>query len=153
MESRVFHNTRHTEKTTVYKQEPRLASATIDRETVQAELVVGYPPFFERYTSQVAIERPWRITATAAPNGGIFKHMKTVWEFAETRSDMSSAPSGLVARTCSTKEAHAQTLVRFTIEYEFVSVLHAQAASLVFDKMAKTNLAAYLDRCRELYDK
>ncbi|KAJ2552721.1 Coenzyme Q-binding protein coq10a, mitochondrial [Coemansia sp. RSA 1933] len=110
-------------------------------EAVDAELVVGYPPFSERYMSRVVIERPWRITATAKANGGIFKHMKTVWEFAEAADK--------AGRVCPGKG----TLVRFGIEYEFVSILHAQAASLVFEKMAKTNLEAYLGRCKRLYDK
>ncbi|KAJ1797448.1 Coenzyme Q-binding protein coq10a, mitochondrial [Coemansia sp. RSA 2399] len=141
MESRVFHGTRRTEQA---------VGAAAERETVQAELVAGYPPFRERYVSQVVLDKPWRITATATPNGGIFKHMKTVWEFAEARSGVSSASSGGLGRACTASKG---TLVRFAIEYEFVSILHAQAARLVFEKMAKTNLAAYLGRCQKLYGK
>ncbi|KAJ2659989.1 Coenzyme Q-binding protein coq10a, mitochondrial [Coemansia sp. RSA 1200] len=123
MGSRVVDGTRRTEKGVV--------EGITDRETVEAELVVGYPPFRECYMSQVTLERPWRIVATAVPNDSIFKHMKTVWEFVE--------------------ETQVQTLVRFGIEYEFVSVLHAQAASLVFERMASSNLVAYLARCRKIY--
>ncbi|KAI9477292.1 hypothetical protein BX667DRAFT_468403 [Coemansia mojavensis] len=118
--------------------------AVTDRHVVQAELAVGYPPFRERYTSDVVLERPWRIVATAAPGGGIFTHMRTIWEFAKAGS--SARPHSPFIQTASDS-----TRVSFSIEYEFASPLHAQAASLVFDTMAQKNMAAYLARCHLLY--
>ncbi|KAJ2350855.1 hypothetical protein IWW50_004774 [Coemansia erecta] len=142
--STVFHSTRRTER--VASCEPGLASAaTVERQSVQAELAVGFPPFNERYTSNVELEQPWRITATAVPDGGIFTHMRTVWEFAEARPGATGRPANPFLQQAT------GTLVSFSIEYEFASPLHAQAARLVFDKMARSSLAAYLARCQHLY--
>ncbi|KAJ2162178.1 Coenzyme Q-binding protein coq10a, mitochondrial [Coemansia sp. RSA 552] len=130
--SAVLHGTRRIEKAASRDPGLREAAAT-DRHSLQAELGVGFPPFSERYTSSVVLERPWRIVATALPNGGVFRHMCTTWTFAEVPGNA------------------ARTRVGFSIEYEFASMLHAQAASLVFDKMARSNIAAYLARCGKLY--
>ncbi|ORX67827.1 hypothetical protein DL89DRAFT_202618, partial [Linderina pennispora] len=113
-------------------------------EKVQAELVVGYPPFREQYTSVVTMERPHIVIAEAAPGSGMFKHMKTVWEFEE--HTQGTAPMNPFM-----KGKGEQTLVKFAIDFEFSSILHAQAATLAFDRMAKSNLAAYLERCRVLF--
>ncbi|KAJ2490788.1 Coenzyme Q-binding protein coq10a, mitochondrial [Coemansia sp. RSA 2050] len=116
----------------------------ISRRCMQAELVVGYPPFNERYTSSVELEHPWRIVATATPGGAMFKHMRTVWEFVEKKPKQGEAPVSPFVLS-------ANTLVLFSIEFEFASLVHAQTASLVFDHMAKRNLAAYLGRCQHLH--
>ncbi|KAJ2793031.1 Coenzyme Q-binding protein coq10a, mitochondrial [Coemansia guatemalensis] len=144
-ESAVLHNTWRVER--VPAREP--AKQSTERRSVQAVLAVGYPPFHERYTSDVVLERPWRITATADRADGMFKYMRTVWDFA-------CAPAGapksrLGSAVLEGGEATAHTLVRFSIEYEFASALHAHAASLVFDKMARSNMAAYLARSHALY--
>ncbi|KAJ2876937.1 Coenzyme Q-binding protein coq10a, mitochondrial [Coemansia aciculifera] len=125
---------------------------SISRRCVQAELVVGYPPFNERYTSSVELDHPWRIVATATPGGAMFKHMKTVWEFIERTPKQGEAPVSPFILSTSSAPA-LSTLVSFSIEFEFASLVHAHTASLVFDKMAKRNLAAYLDRCQQLYGK
>ncbi|KAJ1732598.1 Coenzyme Q-binding protein coq10a, mitochondrial [Coemansia biformis] len=121
-------------------------------QSVQAELVVGYPPFHERYTSDVVLERPRRIVATAVSAGRVFRYMRTVWEFADAAKDAAGSPvSPFIRERTSGPGAGASTRVSFCIEYEFVSALHAHAASLAFDRMARSTLAAYLARCRELY--
>ncbi|KAJ2889532.1 Coenzyme Q-binding protein coq10a, mitochondrial, partial [Coemansia aciculifera] len=79
--SKVLHNTRwHSD------------DEDAGHQCVHAELVVGYPPFNERYTSTVELDHPRRIVATAAPGGSMFKHMKTVWEFTEQRAIQGDAP-------------------------------------------------------------
>ncbi|KAJ2528241.1 hypothetical protein IWW43_005512 [Coemansia sp. RSA 1935] len=142
--STVFHSSWRTEN--VVSREPGLPHpTTIDQRSVQAELAVGYPPFRERYMSNVVLEQPWRITATAVPGGGIFTHMCTIWEFAEVVASTTGLPANPFVQQA------ARTKVSFSIEYAFASPLHAQAASLVFDKMARSNMAAYLARCQQLY--
>ncbi|KAJ2814565.1 Coenzyme Q-binding protein coq10a, mitochondrial, partial [Coemansia furcata] len=121
-------------------------SESISRQCMQAELVVGYPPFNERYTSSVELHHPWRIVATATPGGAMFKHMKTVWEFTERWSRRGEAPiSPFILSATSAGEA-SSTMVSFSIEFEFASLVHAHTASLVFNQMAKRNLTAYLGR-------
>ncbi|KAJ2487957.1 Coenzyme Q-binding protein coq10a, mitochondrial [Coemansia sp. RSA 2320] len=123
-----------------------LRAEIIERRCIQAELAVGYPPFSERYTSVVELDRPWRVVATADPAGGLFKHMRTVWEFVEQGRESSAAATAAVGPA-------DNVLVSFSVEFEFASPVHAQAASLVFDSVAKRNLTAYLGRCRQLYAK
>ncbi|KAJ2851877.1 Coenzyme Q-binding protein coq10a, mitochondrial, partial [Coemansia erecta] len=115
-------------------------------ERFEAELVVGYLPFRERYTSLVRLERPWRIVAKAVPNNGIFKHMRTVWELSP-----SSGSAGTDAPQSPFLRKRPETLVTFIIEFEFNSILHAHAASAAFEKIAKTTLSAYRARCQKLY--
>ncbi|KAI7828450.1 hypothetical protein BX661DRAFT_211811 [Kickxella alabastrina] len=127
---------------------PALILGDADSQSFDAELVIGYPPLQERYTSFVRLDKPWRIVATAAPGGGIFKHMKTVWELSQ--SDGSSAAAGL-PKSAFVNSSSPSTLVHFSIEFEFASVLHAQAASLAFEKVAQSTLTAYRTRCQKLY--
>ncbi|KAJ2852550.1 Coenzyme Q-binding protein coq10a, mitochondrial [Coemansia brasiliensis] len=144
-ESKIFRGTRRVEQ--INSNQAGQDPAVIDRHVVQAELAVGYPPFRERYTSDVVLERPWRIVATAVPGGGIFTHMRTIWVFAKADSSAGLPTSPFI------QAAGSSTRVSFSIEYEFASPLHAQAASLVFDTMAQKNMAAYLARCHLLYGK
>ncbi|KAI8322439.1 hypothetical protein GQ54DRAFT_297353 [Martensiomyces pterosporus] len=143
VESTVLHNTLRTDRIDSRMPDTNITKK-LDRKTVSAELVVGYPPFREKYMSIVAMERPWRVVATAAPGGGMFKHMRTVWEFI----DQSKVPRGGPINPLMRKVG---TLVKFDIDFEFSSILHAQAASVAFDRMARASLMAYLGRCKKLY--
>ncbi|KAJ2719347.1 hypothetical protein GGI07_005259 [Coemansia sp. Benny D115] len=118
---------------TVFQHTRRTDTQQMGKQRFEAELVVGYPPFEERYTSVVRLEKPRWVEATAAPGGGVFKHMRTAWELSAVDQ--------------------TKTMVRFSIDFEFASILHAQAASMVFEKIAKNTLGAYQDRCRMLYGK
>ncbi|KAJ2712767.1 Coenzyme Q-binding protein coq10a, mitochondrial [Coemansia spiralis] len=120
------------------------------QESVQAELVVGYPPFHGRYTSDVVLERPQRIVATSGADGRMFQHMRTLWEFEDAAPGAAASPVSPFVRGPGARSGPA-TRVRFSIEYEFISALHAHAASLALDRMARSTVAAYLDRCRALY--
>ncbi|KAJ2742866.1 Coenzyme Q-binding protein coq10a, mitochondrial [Coemansia sp. BCRC 34301] len=127
---------------------------SISGQCVQAELLVGYPPFNERYISTVELDHPRRIVAMAAPGSSMFKHMRTVWGFSEHDPRPYGTPvSPFIQARGSSGVAAPGTLVSFSIEFEFASLLHAHTASLVFDRMAKRNLEAYLGRCQQLYGK
>ncbi|KAJ2756947.1 Coenzyme Q-binding protein coq10a, mitochondrial, partial [Coemansia nantahalensis] len=99
------------------------------QESVQAELTVGYPPFHERYTSDVVLDRPRRIVATSSAGGRVFQHMRTLWEFADAAPGAAGSPVSPFVRGSAARAGPA-TRVRFSIEYEFISALHARAASL-----------------------
>ncbi|PIA16608.1 hypothetical protein COEREDRAFT_8398 [Coemansia reversa NRRL 1564] len=147
-ESVVLHNTWRTEMVSTH--EPAKQAAAAERRSVQAQLAVGYPPFHERYTSDVVLERPWRITATADQSDGMFTYMRTVWDFAHAPEGAYKPPLGPTVQKGGDRAA-GHTLVCFSIEYEFSNALHAHAASLVFNKMARSNMAAYLARSHVLY--
>ncbi|KAJ2611720.1 Coenzyme Q-binding protein coq10a, mitochondrial [Coemansia sp. RSA 1365] len=147
-ESVVLHNTWRTEKGSTHESAKQ--AAVVERRSVRAELAVGYPPFHERYTSDVVLERPWRITATADRSDGMFTYMRTVWNFAHAPEGAFKPPLGTTVQNGGDGTA-AHTLVCFSIEYEFANALHAHAASLVFNKMARSNMAAYLARSHTLY--
>ncbi|KAJ2786172.1 Coenzyme Q-binding protein coq10a, mitochondrial [Coemansia javaensis] len=119
------------------------------RRSVRAELAVGYAPFRERYTSVVELDRPRRITATATP-GGVFTHMRTVWDFADAPPP-GPAASPFARPSATAASAASATRVSFAIEYQFASALHAAVAGPVFSTMAQSILAAYLARCQALY--
>ncbi|OZJ06857.1 hypothetical protein BZG36_00144 [Bifiguratus adelaidae] len=115
---------RHTDpSTSAYGSKP------VDK-IMKAELGVGYKMFSEKYVSKVTCVYPRKVIAQAS-DASMFKRLDTTWEFLAVPS--SSTPS---------------TKLRFSIDFEFTSPLHAHASELFFDQVSKqmprpgTNMAA-----------
>ncbi|KAJ1675539.1 Coenzyme Q-binding protein coq10a, mitochondrial [Spiromyces aspiralis] len=99
---------------------------------MEAELVVGFQAFEERYTSVVTTEKPWKVTAQAK-DGSIFNELKTEWTFRP-----------VTGRT-------GWTEVSFDIEFEFKSALHAAVSSVVFDSVCQEMVNAFTSRYHQVY--
>ncbi|MCW5771963.1 MAG: type II toxin-antitoxin system RatA family toxin [Rhodospirillaceae bacterium] len=99
-----------------------------DRDTFDAEVLVGFKMIRERYTSRVTLARPDTIEVTYT--SGPFRHLTNTWRF-------SPAPEGCT--------------VDFYIEFEFRSALLQRLIGSLFHEAVRKMVAAFESRARQLY--
>ncbi|XP_075579141.1 coenzyme Q-binding protein COQ10 homolog B, mitochondrial-like [Pelecanus crispus] len=110
----------------------RLATLSRRGQVLRAELEVGFPPFLERYVSEVFLGS-WRIWAVSR-DCRLFRHLETLWRFGP----------GLPGRTDT-------CLLDFSVSFEFRLALHSRLASPFLDEVAKRTVAAFEDRAQALF--
>lgn len=97
----------------------------------EADLVVGFQMFQERYTSVVTAEEPSLVHSEAA-DSQLFHHLVTRWEIRPGPSKSTS-------------------WVTFSVDFSFKHMLYAQTASLFFDQVVSKMIGAFDTRCRQIY--
>ncbi len=107
--------------------EARIVSQTKSR--VRADLVIGYKFFRETFSSEVAIDRPHRLTVHY--RSGPLSHLSNQWIF---------TPKG--RKACA---------VSFQVDFDFHSPILRAAISLLFDKALKRMGEAFEKRAKALY--
>ena len=100
---------------------------------LKADLVVGFPPLTESYTSSVQLSPP-NIVKSMCTEGKMFNHMLTVWKFSPGLKDNS--------KTCT---------LDFSISFEFKNALHSQLSHMFFDQVVKQMVNAFLREARRRY--
>ncbi|XP_072742288.1 LOW QUALITY PROTEIN: coenzyme Q-binding protein COQ10 homolog A, mitochondrial-like [Ciconia boyciana] len=110
-------------------------SAVLSRrgQVLRAELEVGFPPFLERYGSEVFLGS--RRIRAASRDCRLFRHLETLWRFGP------GLPDGRTD-ACS---------LDFSVSFEFRSAPHARLASLFLDEVAKRTVSAFEGRARALF--
>ncbi len=93
-----------------------------------ADLIIGFGPFRESFTSRVIMERPGRMMVRY--ENGPFKYLKNQWLF---KPD----PKG-----CK---------VEFFVDFEFRSRLLQSAIGVVFNEAVRRMVMAFLTRARVVY--
>ncbi|XP_013195916.1 coenzyme Q-binding protein COQ10 homolog A, mitochondrial [Amyelois transitella] len=93
---------------------------------LQADLIVGFPPINESYTSKVTLVRPHLVRAECM-DGKLFDHMLTLWRFSP----------GL-------KREQQSCVVDFQITFQFKSVFHSHLSNLFFDQVARQMEGAFI---------
>ncbi|XP_053625642.1 coenzyme Q-binding protein COQ10 homolog A, mitochondrial [Plodia interpunctella] len=93
---------------------------------LQADLVVGFPPINESYTSNVTLVKPHLVRAECM-DGKLFDHMLTLWRFSP----------GL-------KREQQSCVVDFQITFQFKSVFHSHLSNLFFDQVARQMESAFI---------
>lgn len=110
---------------------PWCVGATVKSRTatdLTADLVIGFGPFREGFTSHVELDRPHRLVVRYEK--GPFRYLNNQWSF-------SSDPRG-----CQ---------VQFFVEFEFRSRLLQSAIGVVFNEAVRRMVNAFLKRAREIY--
>jgi coenzyme Q-binding protein COQ10 len=103
---------------------PWCSGARIHREDPQeiiADLEIGFGPFRESFTSQVALDRPRQVLVRAT-EGGPLEHLTNTWTF---------TPAG------------AGTQVDFVIDFQFKSHLLDHLANSMFHEAATKMMGAF----------
>lgn len=95
-------------------------------EFLKADLIVGFPPINESYTSNVTFIKPHLVKAECM-DGKLFHHLLTLWRFSP----------GL-------KREKQSCVVDFQITFEFRSAFHSNLSNLFFDQVARQMEGAFI---------
>lgn len=102
-------------------------------DVLKANLVIGFPPINESYTSKVTMVKPHFVKAECS-DGRLFNHLNTLWLFS----------SGLKnnAQTC---------VIDFSLSFEFKSIIHSHLSNLFFNEIVRQMENAFLAEAERRY--
>jgi coenzyme Q-binding protein COQ10 len=97
---------------------------------LEAELVVGYGMFNEKYISDVELIRPSSVIATSKQTN-LLEYLRTKWSFSP----------------CSSNPLHCW--VTFEIDFKFKSALYNQVSDMFLQDVINSMVSAFEGRCRK----
>ncbi|KAK2586769.1 hypothetical protein KPH14_011797 [Odynerus spinipes] len=102
---------------------------------LKANLVIGFPPLTENYTSEVSMI-PSRLVKADCSDGTLFDHLKTLWIFSPGLKNNTN--------TC---------VIDFSLSFEFKSIIHSHMSNLFFNEIVRQMENAFLQEARKRYGK
>ncbi|XP_067631624.1 coenzyme Q-binding protein COQ10, mitochondrial [Eurosta solidaginis] len=81
----------------------------------KADLIVGFPPLNERYTSTVTLAEP-TLVKSVCNDGRLFNYLLNEWRFSPGLKD--------IPQSC---------VIDFKVKFEFKSLIHSNIANIFFD--------------------
>jgi coenzyme Q-binding protein COQ10 len=98
---------------------------------MDAELVVGFSYFKEKYLSHVKVNKPDSVIATSNESN-LFKYLRTDWKFSSASNP-------------------AFTWVSFSVEFKFESQLYNKVSELFMLEIINKMVEAFEKQCKIIY--
>ncbi|XP_070530473.1 coenzyme Q-binding protein COQ10 homolog B, mitochondrial isoform X2 [Cardiocondyla obscurior] len=112
------------------------SEVTLKTEDFQkANLVIGFPPIQESYTSKITTAYP-RIVKAECRDGKLFDHLDTLWLFRPGLKNNSE--------TC---------IIDFSLSFEFKSAIYSQLSNLFFNEVVRQMENAFIQEATRRYGK
>ncbi|XP_005180264.1 coenzyme Q-binding protein COQ10, mitochondrial [Musca domestica] len=99
----------------------------------KADLIVGFPPLHEIYTSNVTLKSPTLVTSECK-DGRLFDYLLNEWRFSPGLKD--------IPQSC---------LLDFKVHFQFKSLLHSNIANLFFDLICDQMEQAFVAEAKRRY--
>ncbi|XP_050458217.1 coenzyme Q-binding protein COQ10, mitochondrial isoform X2 [Cataglyphis hispanica] len=100
---------------------------------LKANLVIGFPPINESYSSKVTMIYP-RVVKAECRDGRLFDHLNTLWLFSP---GLKNNPE-----TC---------VIDFSLSFEFKSAIYSHLSNLFFNEIVRQMENAFLEEAERRY--
>lgn len=119
-----------------YKFVPYVKKSLVHSQRVggfKADLIVGFPPLNERYTSNVSFNAP-NLVKSVCNDGRLFNFLLNDWRFSPGLKD--------IPQSC---------VVDFKVTFEFKSLIHSNIANIFFDLICDQMEHAFVAEAERRY--
>lgn len=103
-----------------------------NKDSMSAELTVGFKYFTEKYISQVQL-KPDKFVSACSAQTNLFEYLKTEWKFSPAQTP-------------------GTTWVSFQVDFKFRSALYNEVSEFFLNEVVCNMVKAFEERCRCLHN-